>query len=279
MSDEYIIERRIRHQKLRRKARRNEIMLRRTYKLIRFLFILFIFYFIYRVSFCHHWYLSSNAYNEPIGTSIEILGNEIVTNNKILNEIKKIPIERKPVYMINPAEIANQIETLTPIKRAYVRRYWFPARYIIMLEEVTPAIEIAPAEDVPSVAALAFTGELITREYLPFNRNFNTAKVLSYGTKGDDYENWDTEKINNLYKLFILLGEYSGEKVQYIDLRIPHNAFVQLESVKIRLGEIDPSAFERIKAIYDIMPEISSMKKQIKYIDLSWKDSRYLKLE
>ena len=277
MSDEYIIQRRIKHQKLRRKARRGEIMLRRTYKFVRFVFIIFIFYFVYRISICHYWYLSSNIYNEPLGKHIEILGNDIVSENKILKTLKSFPVEKKPLYMIDPAPISNKIEELTPIKRAYVRRYWLPARYLIMVEEVTPAIEIAPSEDAPSVAALAFTGELITREYLPLKSSFNTAKILSYGTKGDDYENWNIEKINNLYKLFVLLEEYSGEKVMFIDLRIPHNAFAQLESVKIRLGEIDPSVFERIKAIHDILPAISDLKLKTQYIDLSWKNTQYIK--
>ena len=180
----------------------------------------------------------------------------------------------------NPAtEIANGIEQLSPVKRAYVRRFWFPARYVVMVEEVTPALTISPSEEAPAVAALAITGELIGREYLPLSDKFKAVKVLTYGTNNDDYEKWDVEKINNLYKLGKLLEEYSGERVLYIDLRIKHNAFVQLESVKIKLGEIDISVFERIKAIHDILPQIKQMSEKIQYIDLSWKDSKYLKME
>ncbi len=159
MSSEYIVERRMKQQKLRRKARRGEIAIRRIYKFLRFLFILFILYSVYRVSTCHYWYLGKDIYEDK--EKIEILGNEITSRNKIIAEIKKIPYENIPIYKINPAPIADQIEKLPPVKRAYVRRFWMPARLVIMVEEINPAIIIAPGETAPVVAALGFDGEKI----------------------------------------------------------------------------------------------------------------------
>ena len=278
MSDEYVVQRRIKQQKLRRKARRGEIAIRRIYKLVRFSFILFIFYATYRLAICHYWFLPNDLYEKGIGKQLEIIGNDIVSEKKVIEEMKKFPIEKKPIYQVNPAEIANQIEQLSPVKRAYVRRFWFPARFVVMLEEVTPVIVISPSEEAPAVAALAITGELIGREYLPLPEKYDVVKILTYGTN-DDYEKWDVEKISDLYKLGSLIEEYSGEKLEYIDLRIKHNAFAQLESVKLKLGEIDVSVFDRIKVIHDILPEIKQMSDKIKYIDLSWKDSKYLKMK
>ncbi|MCD7780780.1 MAG: FtsQ-type POTRA domain-containing protein [Candidatus Gastranaerophilales bacterium] len=277
MTNDYVIQRRIKKEKLRRKARRGEIALRRIYKLIRFIFILFIFYSLYRLAIANYWFLSPDIYDVPTGKNIEIMGNQIVSDEKILKEMKKIPIKNIPIYKINPAEMTVQIEKLSPVKRAYVRRYWFPARFVVMIEEVTPAITISPAEDTPEVAAFALTGEMIGREYLPLKENSNAVKILSYGTKGDDYEKWDTEKINNLYKLAKTIEQYTGERVLYIDLRIPHNAFVQIETSKIKLGEIDVSVYERIKSIHDILPAVKQLKLKAKYIDLSWKDAKYIK--
>ncbi len=278
MSNEYAVERRIRQHKLRRKARRGEIALRRVYKFVRFLFVLFIFYAVYRVAAAHYWYLPQNIYETYPNKHIEILGNTIVSNEKILNIMKQFPIEKKQIYKINPANIAREIETLTPIKRAYIRRYWLPSRYIVMVEEVNPALIIAPSEDTPERAAYAITGELIGSEYLPLKNKNNAIKILSYGTKGDDYEKWDIEKIENLYKLAKMIEGYSNEKVKYIDLRDPHKAFVQLDSVKIKLGEIDVSVFERIKAIPTILPGIKNLKDiKTQYIDLSWQKTQYIK--
>ena len=278
MEDNYTVVRKIKQQKLRRKARRGEIAMRRLYKLFRFIIIIIIFYGIYRISLAHYWYFPKDLYTKNTDKYIEILGNNIVPKSKIINEIKKIPIEKKPIYMINPTEAAKALEKLSPVKSAYVRRFWFPARYVIMLEEETPAIVIAPKEDVAEVAAFSYSGKLIGREYLPLNGNIKSAKILSYGTKDDDYEKWNKEKIDELYKLYKELEEYSGESVEYIDLRIPHNAFVQLKSVKVKLGELDASVYERIKALASIMPKIRNTSESIKYIDISWGESSYLKM-
>ncbi|MBQ9245802.1 FtsQ-type POTRA domain-containing protein [bacterium] len=281
MSNEYIIQRRMKQYRLRRKARRGEILLRRIYKFIRFLFLLFVIYGIHRVAFCHYWYLSSNLFEESDTNRLEILGNKIVPDEKIINELQKIQFQNEPIYKINPVGISNEITKLQPIKHAYIRRYWFPARLVVMVEEVTPAITVSPSEDAPDVAAFSLTGELISRDYLPFNHQFETVRILSYGNNGDDYEKWDTEKINYLYKLAKTIEEYSGEKVQYIDLRIPNNAFAQLDSVKLRLGKTDVSLFKRIKQLKDILnsPDVIRLKQHTKYIDLSWQNVKYVNLD
>ncbi len=279
MEENGIIKRRIRQQKLRRKARRGEIAIRRIYKLIRLLFILFIFYLTYRLAFAHYWYLPKNIYDEKPYKHIEILGNSIVPSEKIINKMKEFPLPYKPLYLINPVFMEQSIEELSPVKRAYIRRYWLPARLTVMIEEITPAITIAPAEDTPDVAAFSFDGKLIGREYLPLPSSFQAVKILSYGNKGDDYENWDKDKINNLYTLAKLLEEYSGEQLLYIDLRNNHDVFAKLETVTVRLGEIDSSVQERIKSIRSIIPQIKQISDKIKYIDLSWKESKYIKLD
>lgn len=276
---EYVVQRRIKHQKLRRKARRGQIFMRRLYKFVRFCFVIFIFYATYRLCATHYWYLPDNIYTNENTQHLEILGNKITSNAKIITQMQKVVLPKEPLYKIDPAEIAREIEQLPPVKRAYIRRYWIPSRLVVMVEEVTPAFTIAPSEEAPDIAAFGLTGELIPREYLPLSDSYNITKILSYGTKGDDYENWDVDRIKKLHNLAQLLNEYSGEKVEYIDLRNPHNVFVKLTSVKLKLGELDESLYERIKSIHHILPKVKDMAEQIKYVDLSWKDSKYLKME
>ena len=198
---------------------------------------------------------------------------------KIISEMRKIPLGNEPLYKINPAGTTHQIEQLPTIKRAYIRRYWLPARLVVMVEEVTPAFTISPSEDAPDIAAFALTGELIPREYLPLKNKQKIPRILTYGTKGDDYDDWDKDRINKLHELSTLIEEYSGEKVEYIDIRNPHNAFAKITSVKLKLGEIDESINERIKPIQDILPQIKPLVDKIQYVDLSWKESKYLKME
>lgn len=278
MADEqyYTVERRLKLQKLQRKARRGEIKLRRLFKLLKFFLIIFAFYGIYRVAYSHYWYFPNDM--TTTGKNIEILGNSIVPNRRILYEIKKVNLPKKPFYRISPDKIADILEVLPPVKRVYVRRYLFPARLVIMIQEVIPAVVISPSEDTFEVAAFSFDGEFISRDYLPLTKKNYAIKVLSYGTKDDDYEKWDKKKINDLYKLVKQIEHYSGERVKYLDLRIPNNAFVQLETVKIRLGVLDLNVFERIKAIKSMLasPDVKRLASNTKYIDLSWSQVQYV---
>ncbi len=278
MEENFAVERRMKAQKLRRKARRFEVAVRRIFLFIRFLFVLFVFYSIYRMCFVKFWYLPQDTFTKNPPESIEIMGNRIVSTDKILNLLKDTEVKHRPIYRFNPSELSNKITELSPIKTAYVRRFWLPARLVIMVEEVNPVITISPSEDAPDVLAFAQTGERIGREFLPLNPNLNTVRVLTYGTQGDDYHNWDKDKIMMIYNLANAIRQYSGEKVLYIDLRNPNSVIVQLENVKIKLGRLDNSAFERVKEIYNILPAIKSIQSNVKYVDLSW-DTKFIKME
>ena len=279
MADErYSIQRRIKQHKLLRKARRGEIFIRRIFKFFRFCLVLFLLYGLYRVANSHYWYFPRDMLSK--GKNIQILGNSIVSNKKIFNEIQKVEIPYEPLYKVNPEKLVNVLEALPPIKRVYIRRFWLPARLVIVVEEVIPAITISPAENTPEVAAYSFDGEYISRDYLPLSNNIHAIKVLSYGTKDDDYENWDDKKIQSLYKLVKQIEHYSGEKVKYLDLRIQNNAFVQLQSVKIRLGVLDLNVYERIKALSSMLSsdEVKRLASKTKYIDLSWSQVQYVNI-
>lgn len=280
MADEqkYSVQRRIKQHKLRRKARRVEIIVRRLFKIFRFCLVLFMFYCIYRLANAHYWFFPQDMLST--GRNIEIHGNSIVSGKKILSEIRKIHIGNEPLYKINPDEMVKELEALPPIKKAYIRRFWFPARLVVMVQEVIPAVIISPSEMTPEVAAYSFDGEFISREYLPLTKKPYAIKVLSYGTKDDDYEKWDIKKIMSLYRLVKETEHYSGEKVQYLDLRIPNNAFIQLETVKIRLGVLDLGVFERIKELASMMAsnDVKRLASNTKYIDLSWSDVRYINI-
>jgi cell division septal protein FtsQ len=114
---------------------------------------------------------------------------------------------------------------------------------------------------------------------LPFKKKFDTTLILTYGTRGDDYRNWDADKIKLLDKLAKSISEYSGEKIVYIDLRNPQDVYIQLQSVKLRIGEINDTVFKRIHSISSILPQLKSFNKKIKYVDLRWEETKYLKLE
>ena len=72
---------------------------------------------------------------------------------------------------------------------------------------------------------------------------------------------------------------YSGQNVEYIDLRNPTDVYIKLDKVLIRFGEINDTAQKRAKWIATILPETKNFKQKIKYIDLRWEDAHYIKLD
>ena len=55
-------------------------------------------------------------------------------------------------------------------------------------------------------------------------------------------------------------------------------AFLRSVPANIRLGDLDDTVFERIQRIPSILPQVKTLDKTIKYIDLRWKDANYIKL-
>lgn len=279
MEQNSTVKRRIKASQLRRKLNRNYAFIRKMYKLLRFIFTIFLFYVAYTVSTLPQWYIDEEEFFNGEANNVEILGNEIVSRDRIINTIREFNITSEPIYKLNPKAMTNKLREITPIDNAYIRRYAFPSRLVIMVDEVTPVLTISPSETAPDVVAFAITGELIGREFLPLPQHIKTVKVLTYGTQGDDYHDWNKEKVLMLYNLARATEEYSGEKVEYIDIRNPQNAIIKITSAKIKIGEINNSTFETIKEIHNILPAIKQLKNDVKYIDLSWEKTKYLKME
>ena len=264
---------------MQRNVRRSQIGLRRIRALIRLLLILVIVFAGYKVYKLPQWYLDKNVFSSTSHQSLTIVGNKITPTYKILSILRQTPVPQRPIYLYNTRNLEKEIESLEPVKKVYIRRYWFPARLNIIVLERKPILSISPAENVPPIAFFAEGGKLIGREYLPLSKSFKTVLVLSYGVKGDDYRKWDVKKVQSVAALARALEGYSHEKVIYLDFRNPKDVYAKLETVNVRIGELNSTAMNRIKNITSILPEVSTLDKKIKYIDLRWEDTQYIKLE
>lgn len=273
------IQRRLQKNQMERKVRQTQMWLRRFRMLARFLTIIFLLVFGYFVLKLPQWYLPKNVFNSLDNPALEILNNKIVPSYKILAALRRTDIPQQPVYLIETDDIKKNIMQLEPVENVFIRRFWFPARLQIIIQERVPVITISPAADVPPIAFFARGGKLIGRDYMPLNKSFQTILVLSYGLRGDDYRNWDNSKIYLIEKLAKMIEFYSGEAIEYIDFRLPDDVYVKLKTANIRLGRLDDNVFERIKKLPSILPQIKTLDKKIKYVDLRWKDASYIKLE
>ena len=88
-----------------------------------------------------------------------------------------------------------------------------------------------------------------------------------------------TEVGHKILLLAKTLEYYSGEELKYLDIRNPKDIYAQLPDVKVRLGEMNSTINNRVKNIASILPQIKTLNKKIKYIDLQWEETQYIKLE
>lgn len=276
---QYAAKRRLEKNRMERQVRQSQMWLGRFRFMTRYALVLFLIVFGYALLKLPQWYMNKDAFSSMNNPSLEILNNKIVPSYKILAALRRTEVPNKPIYRMETEEIKSSVMQLEPIEDVFVRRFWFPARLQVIVQERVPVITISPVENVAPIAFFAKGGKLIGRDYMPLDKSFKTILVLSYGVRGDDYRNWDNEKIKLIDRLAKTVEASSGEPVQFIDYRNPRDVYVKIKTAKIRLGEVDDTTFERIKRIPSILPQVKTLDKKIKYIDLRWKDANYIKLD
>lgn len=225
------------------------------------------------------WYMDLNKLNLADPSVLKIQGNVITPNHKVINMIRQTQLPYTQIFRLNTKELEQNISQLQPIKKVYVRRHWFPARITVALDERIPAFLLAPNLEAQPHSALTTDGVLIDHDYLPLNPSIKVIKLLTYGVKDGVDVVWDKAKVGEILKLIRAIETYSGQQVQYIDLRNNKDVYIMLKEYLIRFGEINETSLTRVKSIAAILPEAKKIQQKIKYIDLRWEDSSYFRLE
>ncbi len=278
-NDNINIERRVKINQMQRNVRRGKERLKWFRCWVRLFMIAALIFAGYKVYKLPQWYLNKNIFSSASNNTLNIVGNNITPTYRIISILRQNPVPQRPIYLFNTSEIEKEIEKLPPIKEVYIQRLWFPARLNIIVVERRPILSISPDPKVPPIAFFAEGGKLIGRDYLPLKNIGKTILVLTYGTKGDDYRTWDEKRIKKIELIVHAMEQFSEQPVEYIDMRNPKDIYIKLPSVNVRLGELDYMALSRVRNISAILPQIKTLKKKIKYIDLRWEDAQYIKLE
>ncbi len=271
--------RRLKVNKVKRRIAANRALLQKVRVLLSLLMIVGISYFGIWVLRLPQWYINSEKLATADPSVLTIRGNLITPDYKIINMIRQTQLPYTQIFRLDTTELKNNIAQLQPVKKVYVRRYWFPARLLIALDERTPAFLLAPNLESEPVSALTSDGILIDHDYLPLNPSIKAKKLLTYGVRNGHDEVWDKKRVDEILKLVKAIEGYSGLSVKYIDLRNQGDVYVMLDEYLIRFGEINDTALIRAKRIASILPEAKKNIQKLKYIDLRWEDSCYLRLE
>lgn len=267
--------RKLHYLKQRRKLRKLQISLMRARSYIRFFMTIAIFIILIKIVGIPQWYLNKDIFKYYPNHSLEIIGNEIVTTKQIMNELQKINLPNKQIFLISTKDIEKRLIKLTPIKKIYIRRFWFPARLKIVINEREPVLGISPSPKVSTIAVFTSDNNIIGRKFLPLPKTKPYYKVLTY----TDYRKWSPNHVNYLIYMAKLIETATGDKVIFIDIRNPDDVYVQLKNMRLRIGELNKTVFNRTKRIASVYSEAVKLKNDIEYVDLRWNNPVYIKLK
>ena len=275
----YYQKRRLRANKVKRQIMSTRTTLKRLTVLLSLIIMICICILMYKTLKLSWWYIDSNKLAHADKSVLLIQGNNITPDYKIINIIRQTQLPNVQIFRLNTKELEENILQLQTIKKVFIRRYWFPARLNVAIEERVPAFLLAPNLESEPNSALTTDGILIDHDYFPFKNPVKAKKLLTYGVRNGLDEVWDKKKVSELIKLTKTIEMYSNQEVQYIDIRDKSDIYIMLKDYLIRFGEINDTALSRAKWIASILPQAEKYGKKTKYIDLRWEDSRYIRLE
>lgn len=272
-------QRRLKANKIRRliSARRRQIRLLRV--LIRLCLIAAAIYLGITILKLPNWHISHVKLLNNTEEVVKIYGNDITPTHKIIDMIRQSELKDVGIYRLKTKNLEENIKKLEPVKNVYIRRFWLPARILIVLEEREPKFLISPDIESEPVSIVTGDGVFIGREYMPLNKKYRAIKVLGYETGNNEYNMWDQKRVDEIDRIIKIAETYSNQNVQYLDLRNPRDIYIQLDEVLLRIGAIDDTTEKRLEFLVTIMPQLTEFRQRTKYIDLRWAESAYIKLK
>lgn len=279
LQDEFALARHsVKHKQIERKIRKKRRKIHRLKSFLRFVLLVLLIFCTYHLIKLPQWYLPQDAFTKNDGNTIEIINNNIVPTPIIHQALRNLYVPRLPIFLVKVKPIKQELFKIPVIKNIYVRRYAFPARIQIIIKERVPIAVIKTDLKAKPVAFFTSDGILISnKNYMNLAETKSALKILT--TTFHIGKEWSVKKVEYVERVVKAVENYSGEKVEYIDMRNPNDVYVKIHTTSIRLGALDSTVFERIKRIYTILPQIEEVDSQIKYIDLSWDKVNYLKLK
>lgn len=266
------------YSKAKRKVNKIKITVARYRNFLKILLLAFLIWCAFTLPKANMWFLQEDIFSNYPNPYLHIEGNQIVSEQNILGGLKNIEINNDPIYKLNTNPLISQIQKLSPVDKVFVRRFLFPARLKIVVNEKTPIIAIRPSIEVDPVAVFTEDGTIITKEFLPLNYNKKVYSFISF----DDYTKWSNKHIYFLTKLVRVVEKNANQEIQYVDIRNPDDVYIQLENIKLRIGELNKTVFKRASFVGAVIAKIENSKygmNNIKYIDLRWEKAPSVKLK
>ncbi len=192
---------------------------------------------------------------------IQINDNKLVRVSQIQDFLS--PYLGKPLYCLNPSRIEQQLTTLEPVQYAFVRRFVIPKPVLVVdiLEEFPWATLVTEPGKSP-VAMISQQGRLIPVDKYP-PESFPPLRI--YGT---NHLKLNAAQVSSWATWSNLIEMQTNQPISYIDMRHINNIIVQDGTLCLHLGTPDSTLTRRLSRLSSVLPILSSLNKQVEYIDL-----------
>lgn len=269
----------VKHKQIQRKIRKKRKRINRLKAFLRFIIVLSLIFISYKFVQLSGWYLPKDTFKNPEKGRVEIIDNKLIPTYLINKNLSNISIPKIPIFMMSIHPIQKELYKIPVIKNVYIRRYGFPARVQIIINERIPQAIIKTNLNNPPIAFYTTDYVLVTnKQYMTNIKDYSPILTILTNPK-NLYKELSVKKFQEIEKIVKEVETYSNQRVEYIDIRKPNDVYVKIKTTSIRLGTLDSTVFERIKRIYTILPQITEVDSHIQYIDLSWDKVNYLKLK
>lgn len=253
---------------------------------LRALLIAMILFCGYKIMVASKWYYPNDMFTKnrflaaKKSKNYAVVGNYITSKEKVLEVMRSLDMPKVPLYCCDVKSYEKKIAEIKTIKNVHIRRYWFPAKMLIVIEDKMPILMIAKDEKSQPIAFFVEDATLLGADLFPKDEKKYPLKVLTTGQNPkDDYRKWDLKKINEFVELADKTQYYTRQEVEYIDARNPEDIFIKTKQNLIRLGKINDTTYSRLASLAIILPNLSKIDKTIEYVDVRWDVAKYVKVK
>lgn len=246
----------------RREQKKLRVLYRRLAMLTRFCFFVLIAGAIWLVATHPFW-----QFDVP---RFDLRGGRLLSADNLQPIIADY--EGRPIYEIDPAEVAGRIRNQFGIVgEVAVRRAMFPARLAVFVTEKRPVAELYNAEDAAPYALLAADDSIVPLALYRYRPVRERPDVLLPPGYLPDAET--AEKLQRvIYQLRHVPGlHFSGLRVEVVD-QAAAGLVAEFDEATVLLGRPDLSLRQRMNRLPPLVPTIHEMADEIRWVDLRWND-------
>ena len=253
----------------RRKQKKRQVFYHRIRQLIKLGCAAFWLVVIWQLSGLNFWLL-----DQP---RLVLLNQQLISQEHIQPLVNKLA--GKPVFGIQPADIANQLKEKFPlIDQIYVRRYLFPARVELFVLEKQPWAELYTADTTDTKEPFA----LLTTDYdiVPLKRyrahyhktRYPANSIHKLILPTQNFKPPNKTFLKRLDRLSYKLSHTPGLHFESLIVDSPEMIRARFTETDVMIGRLDTGVFRRTDRLKALTPKILELQDELASVDLRWSE-------